>query len=154
LLFCLGSLPSLLYSAVPSPSRRDCTVPPPCNGRLRTAWRMALARHRPETQKIASSCPQCRDPTSCKRVGMSLIPRTKILDHTIFHPQMFPQVKTRFRSLVPASTNMRSLRGCSNRCRVIHHWLKSLTRMRKVNKMFFPPFGKLNILVLMWRKQW
>jgi hypothetical protein len=146
LLFCLGSLPSLLYRAVPSPCRRDCTVPPPCNGRLRTAWRLALARHRPETQKIASSCPQCRDPTSCKRVGMSLIPRTKILDLTIFHPRMIPQVKTRFRSLVPASANM--IR------RVIHHWLKSLTRMRKVNKMFFPPFGKLNILVLMWRKQW
>jgi hypothetical protein len=42
---------------------------------------------------------------------MTLIPGMKILHHTIFHLQIFLQVKTNFLSLVLASTKLRGARS-------------------------------------------
>ena len=61
------------------------------------------------------------------------IPEMKILHHTIFHFQIFPQVKTNFRSLVLANTKLRGSRSSS----ISNNLRRKSLKTRKVIPILF-----------------
>ena len=63
---------------------------------------------------------------------MRPIPGMKILHRTIFHLQIFPQVKTNFRSLVLASTKLRGSRSSA----ISNNLRRKSLKMRKVIPIF------------------